>query len=787
VATGSAVRHARDFTREEPAMEDVIRRRTTARHARSSLAGLVLMSLTAAPAWSRTDASMTGMRPNVLLVTLDTTRADRLGCYGAAGAVTPALDGLAAGGTLFEHAYTPSPMTLPAHATIMTGLQPPRHGLRVNGKSRLAPSIPTLAEILSGEGYQTGAFVAAFVLDRQFGLDRGFAVYDDDLAGARKQVIEERLSVYRPGDRVVDAALGWLDSTRADAPFFAWVHLYDPHFPHYVNEAMAETRFAGVASYDAEVAFMDRQVGRLLDFLDRRGLRGQTLVLAIADHGEGLGDHGEHEHGYLLNEEVLRVPFVAALPGAVRAGQRVQAVVSSVDVLPTVLDVLGVRGGDGAQGRSLRVALEGGPIVSADSYAETDLPFTVFGWSPLRSLTTERWKYVRTTRPELYDRTTDRNERANLAPARSETAAQLAGALVALEDSFGAAPAAAPVALDADARRRLAALGYIDDGADGPPVPAGTTLRDVKDMLPVKHLGAELAAGIASGTIDAARALAVARELVARSPESATFHVRLGGLLLRADQTDEAAREFAETIRLQPDHAEARNNLGHLLVRERRYTEAITQLTEAARLRPDLAEAHLGLGLAESGRGEKRAAVRHFAQAVRLDPSSAEAHLNLGNALARVERRGRAGHEYREALRLRPDFGLAHHALAALLARAGKTTAALQHASAAVRHAPDFAAAHDQLGRLLAEEGRLGEAIEHYARAVRLAPATPEFHDDLAAAYAAMGRKADALASAREGLMTAERAGRTGLVKDIQRRIAFYERAARASNRPTGS
>jgi arylsulfatase A-like enzyme/Flp pilus assembly protein TadD len=763
-------------------MKDMIRGRTTAQRTLAVL----LLTVLATTAWGRDETSMTPARPNVLLVTLDTTRADHLGCYGAGAAVTPALDRLAAGGTLFEHAYTPSPMTLPAHASIMTGLQPPGHGLRVNGKSRLAPSIPTLAEILSAQGYQTGAFVAAFVLHRQFGLDRGFDVYDDDLAGARKQPVEEHLSVYRPGDRVVDAALGWLESTRTDAPFFAWVHLYDPHFPHYVNDVMADTRFAGVASYDAEVAFMDLQVGRLLGFLDRRGLREQTLVVAIADHGEGLGDHGEHEHGYLLNEEVLRVPFLVALPGAVRAGQRVPAVVSSVDVLPTILDVVEVRGGSARHGRSLRAALAGAPITSADSYAETDLPLTVFGWSPLRSITTEAWKYVRTTRPELYDRAADGHERANLEASRPETATQLAGSLAALEASFGPVAAAAPVTLDADARRRLAALGYVDDGADVAPVPAGTALRDVKDMLPVKHLGAELAAGLASGAIDTTRGIAVARKLVARSPESATFHARLAGLLLRAEQPDEAAREFAETIRLQPDHAEAHNNLGHLFVRQRRYADAVTHLGEAVRLRPDLAEAHLGLGLAETGRGDKAAAVRHFAQAVRLDGSSAEAHLNLGNALARLDRRGRAGREYREALRLRPDFGLAHHALAVLLARAGKTAEALAHARDAVRYAPEFAAAHDQLGRLLAEDGHLVEAVEHYTRAVGLAPATPEFHDDLAAAYAAMGRRADALASAREGLASAEQAGRSGLARDIQRRIAFYERAAR-TKRTAGS
>lgn len=717
--------------------------------------------------------------PNVLLVTLDTTRADHLGCYGASGALTPALDDLAAHGTLFEQAYTPSPMTLPAHATIMTGLEPPEHGLRVNGRSVLAPGIPTLAEILAARGYRTGAFVAAFVLNRRFGLDRGFATYDDDLAGARKQTVEEQLSVYRPGDRVVDAALGWLDhAAGAGAPFFAWVHLYDPHYPNYPNDALAGTRYAGVASYDAEVAFMDRQVGRLLEFLDRRGLRDDTLVIAIADHGEGLGDHGEQEHGYLLNDEVLRVPFIVSLPGVVRAGHRVGAVVSSVDVLPTTLDLVGIAPGPDGRGRSLRAALAGEAIPSVPSYAETDLPFTVFGWSPLRSLTTERWKFVRTARPELYDRLADRAERANLEPDQPRTAGALAQELASLEGQFRNVAPAADAAVDAESRRRLEALGYVESasasaaGADGKP------LRDVKDMLGVKRMGAELATGLATGRLDVARAIRIGQELVRRSPESATFHARLGALLVKTGRLDDAAPELAEAVRLQPDHAEARSNLGHVLVRQGTFDEAAVQLAEAVRLRPELAEAHFGLGLAESARGNHAEALAAFERAVALDPASADAHMHLGNAYARQDRRLPAVREYQAALAARPDFALAHHNLATLLARGDRLDDALTHAREATRLAPELAAAHDQLGKLLVEDGRTDDAIAAFTTAVRLAPETPEFRDDLAAAYAAAGRSDDALSAGREALAKARAAGRDGLVRDINRRLAFYQRRA---------
>ena len=330
-----------------------------------------------------TGAAVRNHTPNVLLVTLDTTRADHLGCYGREAALTPALDELAARGTLFEQAFPSSPMTLPAHATMFTGLDPPEHGVRVNGKHKLGASLDTLAELLANLGYRTGAFVAAFVLNRKFGLDQGFQTYDDDLTKAHEQEVPEPLSVYRPGDVVVDGALAWLTqvtqerSTADNAdrgaqpqPFFAWVHLYDPHYPYHPHAELADTAFADDASYDAEVAFMDRQVARLLDFLEKRRLTEQTMVLAAGDHGEGLEDHGEIEHGYLLNEEVLRVPLIVSLPGTLRAGERIGSMVTLVDLFPTVMDLLGIATPARGRGRSFAPALRDKAELAAHHYRE---------------------------------------------------------------------------------------------------------------------------------------------------------------------------------------------------------------------------------------------------------------------------------------------------------------------------------------------------------------------------------------------------------------------------------
>jgi arylsulfatase A-like enzyme/Flp pilus assembly protein TadD len=722
--------------------------------------------------------------PYVLLITLDTTRADHLGCYGDRDALTPALDALAARGTLFEEAFTPCPMTLPAHATILTGLLPPEHGLRVNGRNSLGPNIRTLAEVLQAEGYQTAAFVAAFVLNAKFGLNHGFTTYDDSLTGAQKQEVPEPLSVYRPGNLVTDAALAWLaQAVDAGRPFFCWVHLYDPHYPYYRHAELSGTQFADVASYDAEIAFMDRQVGRLTAFLEQRGLTSRTLVIAIGDHGEGLEDHGEVEHGYLLNDEVLHVPFIVSLPGRIHEGQRVAALVSLADVLPTVLDVLGTDLAERASARSLWPAFFGVLIPSRPSYAETELPYVHFGWSPMRSLTTESWKYVRSTRPELYDRRGDRHESRNLAASYPKKIAKLEGRLAAMERMMDRR-SAPRVTLRREERQRLEALGYVADGQETPAPLGSGALQDIKDMLPLKHLETKLARGIALGTLSEEERLAIERELVRRSPETPGFQNTLGTALIRADDLDEAIAHFSEALRLRPDFAEAHSNLGNALLRQGKLDEAIGQLTQALDLKPDLAEAHLSMGNALTARGSDAQALEHYADALRLNPDYAEAHCNMGNALARQRDVGRAMEHYREALRIQPDFALAHHNLAMLLAEQDRLAEATAHYEAALRSEPHFASAHFHLAQLLAEEGRHARAIAHYQEAARLKPNDADIADNLAAAYAAAGQLGNATQMAHRAQELARAAGQETLAQDIERRLAVYQRMTAARRRP---
>lgn len=707
-------------------------------------------------------------RPNLLLITLDTTRADHLGCYGFADGQTPALDALAQRGTVFENAYTSSPLTLPAHATILTGLQPPEHGLRINGKARLDDGVSTLAGILQSQGYKTGAFVAAFVLNSKFGLNRGFERYDDDLTGAREQEVKQQLSRYRPGNLVVDSALAWLAQNPADdQPFFAWVHLYDPHYPYFRHDELAGTPFEGIASYDAEIAFMDMQVGRLLAFLKERGLEDRTLVVAMGDHGEGLDDHGEMEHGHMLNQEVLHVPCIATLPGRVRQGARVSEIVSSRDVYPTVRDLLAIDAGTQGEGRSLVPAMaEGGEgIESQASYAETEFPLLAYGWSPLHALTTPDFKYVRTARPELYDRRTDFAEIYNLAGLRAAQAGELERQLAGLESSM-TVRAAPGVALDANEKARLAALGYVSGDQSASASEPGKPLKDIKDMLPVKNLETNLNRLESLRGYDRTRALEMARELVARSPESAAFQNRLGAALLDLGRYDEALEPLRESLRLDPQMALANLHLGRVLAGQGKYEEAVQHYRVALELDPEFADAQFSLGHALAELGQRDSAAGHLLEAIRLRPDFPEAvfrlanlladrgytdaalarydeglqlrpdnargHYDFANLLARIDRRDEAIDQYREALRIEPGNVDARNNLAVALEAAGQGPEAVAEYRLTIAQRPDFARPHFNLGNALAKRGNFEGAIASYEEAIRLQPEWPQPQERLA-------------------------------------------------------
>lgn len=399
---------------------------------------------------------------NLVVVTLDTTRADRIGAYGAPRAAsTPALDRIAREGVLFEDATSPAPLTLPAHCTLFTGRLPPGHGARENVSS-LDAATPTLARALQARGYRTGAFVGSLVLARSRGLSPGFDVYDDRIPRRRGQAHPRRRA-----DAVLDRALRWINGT-SGSPFFAWLHFYDAHAPY---EAMApfDRAYAG-HPYEAAIASVDAQIGRLRAYLDDHDLTRRTVLVVIGDHGEGLGEHGELTHGLFLYQSVLRVPFILRAPAA-PGGRRVRTAVSSADVTPTVLDLLGVPPIEDLDGRSVvPMLLRASSDAGADVYAENLYPQRRFKWSEMRAIRSGPLKLIDKTRPELYDLARDPGEAHDLSAEQPEVVARLARRLREWEErldarAVGDRGSAAPA--PAEVRAALTSLGYVSDAAAG--------------------------------------------------------------------------------------------------------------------------------------------------------------------------------------------------------------------------------------------------------------------------------------------------------------------------------
>jgi choline-sulfatase len=413
----------------------------------------------------------------VLLVTLDTTRADRLSPYGFMGVALPHLDRLGREGVVFDQATSVAPLTLPAHASLLTGLLPPAHGVRDNAGAPLAQDALTLAEILGAAGFRTAAFVGSDVLHPDRGLNQGFHRY-----GGVGQHPERPVTGQRPANEVVNEAIQWIDEV-GDVPFFLWTHLYDPHRPYEPPEPFA-SRY-GSDLYVGEIAYADSQIGRLFDALDRQQLLEETLVIVAGDHGESLGEHGERDHGVFIYESVLRIPLMIRAPGV--TPRRVSPVVRLIDVMPTVLDILGLPS-PAIDGISLLALMRGGRGQALEAYSESEYPRQL-GWSPLRSLRDGRFKLIDAPRPELFDLERDPFEIRNLYHDRRQTADVLMQRLETVAQArwrttgSGGAKAVVPT----DLRGRLDALGYVSTGAL--PGPGGRTLPDPKDCINSQRAG----------------------------------------------------------------------------------------------------------------------------------------------------------------------------------------------------------------------------------------------------------------------------------------------------------
>jgi arylsulfatase A-like enzyme/Flp pilus assembly protein TadD len=654
---------------------------------RVALAGLVAGLVAAC-------ASQPPSRPSVLLITIDTLRADRLG-----RGLTPSLDRLAAEGMSFEAARANVPLTLPSHATIMTGALPPEHGVRENGAGRLDGARATLARAFAGAGYRTAAFVGAFVLDRRFGLADGFQTYDDRIR--RDRLAPYRLEAERRAGEVVNAAIPWISDASASPPFFAWVHLYDPHAPYdppseYLQRARGH-------AYDGEVAYADAEAARLI--AAARDRAGPSLVLVVAsDHGEGLGHHGEATHGMLAYDSTLRVPLIVSGPGA-RPGA-MDAPATLRDLAPTLLALAGLPIPGGMTGANLFAGQR------SEVYAETVYPRAA-GWSPLRVLLDGQWKLIQSTSTELYDVVRDPEERVNLVERHASVAAALRARALQLFSSGQVTRST----IDRDAAERLRALGYVGSSPSSALTDAGPNPAEAIDAW--NRFETTLSLLNAGRVADALPAL---RALTAAYPEGRVFHSTLGQALRLAGRPRDAQRIYRRLVARWPDDPHLFHDLSAAARDAGDRQEALGAEQAALALDPGNANAQNGLGLLLADAGRAADAASAFRKAADLDPTNASIWVNLGNARRAMGELAGSNDAYQRALDLDPSQPDAANGVGVVLVQQRRAREAIAWFERALAAEPGFYEARLNLGIALQESGENTKAAEQYRMVIAASP-----------------------------------------------------------------
>jgi arylsulfatase A-like enzyme/Flp pilus assembly protein TadD len=544
--------------------------------------------------------------PNVLLVTIDTLRADRVGAYGARDVATPTLDRLAARGVLFEQAMATVPLTLPSHASILTGQYPPTHGVRHNAIFRLADEAETVAERFSAAGFATGAVIGAAVLDPAFGLAQGFDHYDATLP-------EERSAAggfhERPAAAVTDAALAWLRET--DEPFFLWLHYYDVHSSYKPPEPFA-TRFRD-HPYDGEAAYVDQELGRLLAELEKSERLAATVVAVTSDHGEGLGEHGEETHSYLIYESDLHVPLIIAGPG-VPAGRRIPAVASNTGLAPTLLRLAGLPPLAKTDVGDLSAAWrEGEPELPGWAYAESLAGELDHGWAPIHAIRSDAFHYIRAPRPELFSAANDPRQRANLLPSSDASHAEVVGREEGrITELLARSTAAKPVDVDAEMRSRIEALGYV--------VPKGDVVKtnaDPKDVHRLAGYWYEALGALMSKEYE--RAEKIALQGLEKLPQSSQLHDVIARLYIETRRPQLALPHALEAARLNPGWSDYQAQVGFVYLLLGDLPQAVAGFERAHRMDPRHPGAHIGLMLRRKLGGSLEEADEHARQGLALD------------------------------------------------------------------------------------------------------------------------------------------------------------------------
>jgi choline-sulfatase len=640
--------------------------------------------------------------PNVILITVDTTRADRMGFLGSKLGLTPNLDALARDSAVFTRAYSQVPLTAPSHASILTGTYPQFH-LVNDFQVPLAPELPYAPEILRGHGYHTAAFVAAMVLDPQVGFargfERGFDTYDAGFHQMRAG--EDRYhSAERRGAEVVAHALAWLDQ-HPQGPFFMWVHLYDAHDPYDPPEPY-KSKYAS-APYDGEIAYADSAVGTFLGQLRQRGLYDRAVIAVMADHGEALGDHGEDTHGMFLYDETIHVPLVIKLPyadspGKHSAGKRIESRVELVDVLPTILQAVGIAVPREVQGESLLALMTPTPkpapaaaqetaapeiVPDRPAYAETDYPQRSYGWSSLRSLRTGKYLYIKAPRQELYDQSTDPNAQHNLSSSSTAVTSTLASQLDAFREKTSSNREAPQVAADPAAQEKLAALGYVATDRNPSRPDAKDSGADPKDKIEIGNLNHRAFLLIEDHRYQ--EAVPLLQQLIAKDPDVPVAYAQLGQCFVSLKQYTQAVPVLRKAVQMRPDMTIPHFQLAAALVETEDFSGATGELEIVVARLPQFEEAHLMLEVAYSQTGRMPEAIEECKKVLEADPDHYGTNLLLGRLLVIAGDAAAALPRLKKAAALEPKAPEPHTFLADAYMQLGRETAATRERAAA-RH-----------------------------------------------------------------------------------------------------
>jgi len=586
-------------------------------------------------------ASSSGPK-NIVLITIDTLRADRLGVYGS-HVLTPSIDSLAGEGVLFERAYCQVPVTLPSHVTILTGTYPFSHGVRHNGKFRLTPEALTLAEIMKSRGYQTAAFLGAYVLDAKYGLSQGFDLYDDRMPGEKYNGVSMYTS--RRASEITSSAERWLE--QVEEPFFAWIHYFDPHGPYEPPEPFM-SQYSN--PYDGEVAYVDSEIGKLLAGVSKKGLAGNTLVVLTSDHGESLGEHGELSHAIFLYSSTTWVPLIISLPGEIPPGSRDNSVVQLVDVVPTILSLLGMETPRECEGRDLFSSdADGFDLSSSIAYSETWAPRLQYGWSELYCIRDERYLYVEAPGPELYDLTVDPAEQVNIYNTIPEVADVFSSLVDSLRNSAVFTTASEDLELAAADREALENLGYIFETE----VSSSGAGEDPKDMI-MLHRDILRAFSLLSEGLHV-KAFEILEAALARDGDDPVINRGVGLCYQLMGKDSLALLHLKRAILLDPREERSYYNASGVLRRMGRFNEAAEILETLVRRYPSDPLAWLELARARSMTGSSEKTLEAYRTAARLDPDDYRLHRDIGRFLLKNARYGEALLSLEEAVRLEED------------------------------------------------------------------------------------------------------------------------------------